>query len=970
MERNRNQSFHCEHFEGRLHSPFQGRETSLIHHSINSKPISRPSQRSCLKTTNRQTIAKRCNRRGYKYFQSRVLFQGISSSKEGRLETYNRSQSPEHLPRHPKIQDGDTRICQGIHSTRGMDYLNRPDRCLSPCANPSKVQEIPQIYDREKGVPIPCTTFWAGNSTLSIHQDSEGSKGILHYPGHHNPPISRRLDQQNFVLPTGSGKGKDTEANFRMAGILNQHQEIPVHSNTIHHIHWLPLQPNERDCNTTRREGHSPSKGNTLVSLSEKDYCEKPYACHRSSGSNREDGSLWQDPSEATATVSQQPMGLEDFIGVSNPSGQPLKRDFTLVEQKGKPSKRLSSPSKRSSSPDLFRCLKCRLGSPLSPTKYRRSVVPSRSKETHKCSGDEGCMVSPPTFQTPVDQQDSSVINRQFNSGLIHKQTGRHKVSRPLCSHLENINLDQEKQYNSVSQTHSRLPECNGRSPVQVTQSPQHRMVSESSDIQGNNLEAGDTKHRHVCNLSKQQVANICVTISRPCCVGNRCNVHKLDKSISLCISSNKSVEQDHIKDQERTVQSSSHSSIMASDALVSGSDEPNNNGSSQTTTSVVPPQTTSQGGLPSEPEVDATSRISDPILNLQNQGFEEKLATRIANPQRENTLKIYKGKWKIFLDWANLKQDEIHKISIPMIAKFLLYLFEEQKLQVATIDGYKTAIANQLKQVSPLQVATDEKLCNLIKSFYRDRPRNLRTLPHWDLSVVLNALSKTPYEPLADAQLKWLTLKTVFLVALASGKRRSEIHALIHNKVKYNRSDDSFSLGICPSFVAKNQVTRNLNEALRQIKIVGLRKRVGPDMIQERSNCPVRALCHYLDKTKNLRDTNQRKLFISFKDNFKKDICANTISGWLKYVIRQAYNRDIPDQDLRQLNITAHSVRSVAVSWAATGGASLDQILNACQWQSESSFTSFYLKEVNWNPTESRNTPFIAAQQIVTPNL
>ena len=597
-------------------------------------------------------------------------------------------------------------------------------------------------------------------------------------------------------------------------------------------------------------------------------------------------------------------------------------------------------------------------------------MVPSRSKETHKCPGDEGCMVSPPAFQAAVDQQSCTVINRQFNSGLIHKQTGGHKVTRPLCTHLENYNLDKEKQHYSVSKTHSRMPECDGRSPVQISQSPQHRMVSESSDFQGNNLEAGQTKHRHVCNLSEQQVANICVTISRPCCMGNRCNVHKLDKPISLCLSSNKSVEQDHIKDQERTVQGSSHSTIMASDALVSGSEKPNNSRSSQIASSVVPTETTTQRDISSEPEVNATSCISDPILTLQNKGFEGDLAKRIANPQRNNTLKIYQGKWKLFLNWANLKENEIHKISIPMIAKFLLHLFEEKKLQVATIDGYKTAITNHLKQISPLQVATDENLRDLIKSFYRDRPRNMRTLPHWDLSVVLHALSKTPYEPLEKAQLKWLTLKTVFLVALASGKRRSELHALIFNKIKYDRSDDSYSLGICPSFVAKNQVTRNLNEALRNIKIVGLRKRVCPDMIQERSLCPVRALCYYLNRTKNLRDINQRKLFISFQENFKKDICANTISGWIKHVIKDAYDREIPEQDLKKLNITAHSVRSVSVSWAATGGASLDQILEACQWQSETSFSSFYLKEVSWNHKNTEIPQFVAAQKIVQPNL
>ena len=41
----------------------------------------------------------------------------------------------------------------------------------------------------------------------------------------------------------------------------------------------------------------------------------------------------------------------------------------------------------------------------------------------------------------------------------------------------------------------------------------------------------------------------------------------------------------------------------------------------------------------------------------------------------------------------------------------------------------------------------------------------------------------KAPFEPMKDTDLKHLTLKTAFLLALASGKRRSEIHAWVAKK-------------------------------------------------------------------------------------------------------------------------------------------------------------------------------------------
>ena len=44
--------------------------------------------------------------------------------------------------------------------------------------------------------------------------------------------------------------------------------------------------------------------------------------------------------------------------------------------------------------------------------------------------------------------------------------------------------------------------------------------------------------------------------------------------------------------------------------------------------------------------------------------------------------------------------------------------------------------------------------------------------------------LTKAPFEPMKDTDLKHLTLKTAFLLVLTTGKRRSEIHTWVANKV------------------------------------------------------------------------------------------------------------------------------------------------------------------------------------------
>lgn len=93
---------------------------------------------------------------------------------------------------------------------------------------------------------------------------------------------------------------------------------------------------------------------------------------------------------------------------------------------------------------------------------------------------------------------------------------------------------------------------------------------------------------------------------------------------------------------------------------------------------------------------------------------------------------------------------------------------------------GYRSSIATTLHQCrSHINLGTDRTLSDLIRSFDIERPITSAKPPAWNLVLVLYALLRQPYEPLGLASLKHLTHKTVFLVALASGRRRSEIHAL-----------------------------------------------------------------------------------------------------------------------------------------------------------------------------------------------
>lgn len=51
-----------------------------------------------------------------------------------------------------------------------------------------------------------------------------------------------------------------------------------------------------------------------------------------------------------------------------------------------------------------------------------------------------------------------------------------------------------------------------------------------------------------------------------------------------------------------------------------------------------------------------------------------------------------------------------------------------------------------------------------------------LKPTPLWDLNLILSTLTKTPFEPLATCCLSQLSTKVVFLVAITSARRGSEL--------------------------------------------------------------------------------------------------------------------------------------------------------------------------------------------------
>ena len=112
-----------------------------------------------------------------------------------------------------------------------------------------------------------------------------------------------------------------------------------------------------------------------------------------------------------------------------------------------------------------------------------------------------------------------------------------------------------------------------------------------------------------------------------------------------------------------------------------------------------------------------------------------------------------------LFEKWCRENSVVFSTPSVKQISDFFMYLYQDLNRRPSTIDGYRTAIVDTLGPTAQ-HIAHNADLHRLLSSFHRDRPKSSRNLPKWNLSVVLNELTKAPFEPMKDTDLKHLTLK------------------------------------------------------------------------------------------------------------------------------------------------------------------------------------------------------------------
>ena len=526
-------------------------------------------------------------------------------------------------------------------------------------------------------------------------------------------------------------------------------------------------------------------------------------------------------------------------------------------------------------------------------------------------------------------------VHRQLYGSRVHPTPRRNALQKSRPRDAEVMLVDEEPRHHTESETHSRQTQRGGGLAFQGRQDPADGMDSERTSLCTNMRSLRSTGDRLIRHQVEHKTSPVRLADAGPDGGGSRRNVLQVGVRDGICLSSFPSDSGGSAENQRRQSDGDPHLSATMDqdlDQSVPGSPYIGSQDSASETESTLSAQIQ---GPSSEPTATQLTRGETIRRSLIAKGWRADVVKAVRQGKRHSTLKIYDSKWTVFTNWCEENGLVPLEAEAKDIAEYLWHLFSMGR-QPSTLKGHRSAIANVFKLTgAKWDPGTDYHITEMLSFCTNERPRSLSRLPKWDLPTVMSYLQSAKFEPLEEATLENLTLKTTFLLALGTAKRVSELHALSRRDGSIRKqTDGSMVLQCNPCFLAKTQLPdkRPQPVILRPLPQDGV-----PAL------CPVRALSAYLERTKEMNHSERLLLRWSSK---KDKIFPQTLSSWIRRVIREAY--ESVQKPLPLMTRWAHETRAISASYAYSNNMALSDLLGAVGWTNASTFSNFYLRDLD----------------------
>ncbi len=299
--------------------------------------------------------------------------------------------------------------------------------------------------------------------------------------------------------------------------------------------------------------------------------------------------------------------------------------------------------------------------------------------------------------------------------------------------------------------------------------------------------------------------------------------------------------------------------------------------------------------------------------------GYSTEVIDILVKARRDSSNKQYEYQLKL---WAKFCSENTVNMFTATVGQGLLFLQQlwAKGLSYSTINSARSALSLIL-HCSGSSFGEHPDVCKFMKGIANLNPPKHRYVDIWDPEVVLKTLRS--WSPAQSLSFHMLSLKTVMLVLLVTGKRPQIITKLHTDNMSITKNSYKFILE-----------DTDLKEGRRGYK---------PDRVELRKYPADKRICiyHYITAYlhRSLEFRGKEKLvFITSVKPFKK-VSQDTVSRWIKSVLNHS--------GIDTTVFTAGSVRSASTSKAKRQGAPVEEVLRAGGWSRVTTFTEFYDRPV-----------------------
>ena len=874
-----------------------------------------------------RTLGTSSNGRGF-------LFDFFCGAQEvRRLETDPESETAKRPSSEKELQDGNSSKSYQSSKTQRLVSSFRSERCLFTHTYPVATQEVSQIQDRQSVVPVQSSPFRSYGIPSCLHQSSGTFSSSGETGGDSRISLSGRLADKRQLPDSNHSQDTAADGNTKEGRLHYKFKEVTPRTISGYGVRGGEVYNEKQSGGSTSREIFEPVELPRLIQERIKppskgvpeaprphgshDICSSPLSAQNET-----------DPIVLTGQVGPEPKRL----GNASPSRGGYSSTSAMVEESSKCFKRGPIRATTSSRDCDHRCVTTvRLGG--SPTKHGSTGIMEFGgiQTPHQLTRNGSSGQDSTAFRELAHGQSCVSEMRQRHSGVLYKQRRGDQISQSMHKDMESSPVGPVQTNCSEGRAHPGGPEHKSRCPEQID-GITTRVAPLSSSGTRDILQSGQPCNRPVRNSGEQADSGVLLQIPRRSGIPCGQPVNELGRDIRLRISPNLFSSPGFREGGEIRLFRNSDNTILAQEVLVPQDPRSFDRPANQATEQARLTDTRPRAVTPPLPRQAPTSGMEGERQSLLAEGFSEEVVHTMQNSIRGSSARCYDRMWAIFVRWCSQKDTNPSTAPLNQILAFLQSLVN-QGLAYRTIGVYRSAISKFHVLIDGVAVGQHPRVTRFMRGTFLKNPPSRTLLPTWDVNVVLKFLSQSPFEPLQMASIQSITFKTVFLVALASARRCSELQALGRSSPHIQFSSKGVNLRTVLGFLPKTANPQHIGETIFL-----------PYNTKDPELCVVRALKHYV-KITNARmlkeNVQHNRLFVCYGHrNRSKPVTIRTISGWLVKIIEAAY---AASGKSLVTPVKAHSTRAQATSRALFNGASFKDIMQAADWRCQSTFIKHY---------------------------